>query len=128
VRTKDIVTDHTLSAALGRGVKKVVVLRPNKAAYSINAIGMSKALKEKVTIARSAVAAREGVVCCVTRYGNVMASRASVIPLFLAQLREGRPLTLPEPDMTRSMMSIDDAVDLVLYVFDRAPPGDLFVQ
>ena len=128
VRTNVIGTDNTLSAAVATGVKKVVVLSTDKAAYPINAMGMSKALMEKVTIARSAVAARRGTAFCITRYGNVMASRGSVIPLFLNQLLAGRPLTVTDPEMTRFMMSLDAAVDLVLYAFEHAEPGDLFVQ
>jgi UDP-N-acetylglucosamine 4,6-dehydratase/5-epimerase len=128
VRTNVLGTDNTLSAAVAAGVEKVVVLSTDKAAYPINAMGMSKALMEKVTIARSAVAAHRKTVFCVTRYGNVMASRGSVIPLFLRQLSAGRPLTVTDPEMTRFMMSLDDAVDLVVYAFEHAEPGDLFVQ
>jgi UDP-N-acetylglucosamine 4,6-dehydratase/5-epimerase len=128
VRTNVIGTDNTLSAALAAGVKNVVVLSTDKAAYPINAMGMSKALMEKVTIARSRVAAEQGTVFCVTRYGNVMASRGSVIPLFVDQIRAGHPLTVTDPEMTRFMMSLDDAVDLVLYAFENGGPGDLFVH
>ena len=128
VRTNVIGTDNTLTAAVAAGVKIVVVLSTDKAAYPINAMGMSKALMEKVAIARSAMAAEQGTTVCVTRYGNVMASRGSVIPLFLNQIRAGRPLTVTDPAMTRFMMSLDDAVDLVLYAFERGEPGDLFVQ
>jgi len=128
VRTNVIGTDNTLTAAIAAGVKNVVVLSTDKAAYPINAMGMSKALMEKVVIARSAMAAERGTTVCVTRYGNVMASRGSVIPLFLSQIRDGRPLTVTDPAMTRFMMSLDDAVDLVLYAFERGEPGDLFVQ
>ncbi len=128
VRTNVMGTDNTLTAALTAGVKNVVVLSTDKAAYPINAMGMSKALMEKVTIARSRVAANKGKVFCATRYGNVMASRGSVIPLFLEQIRAGQPLTVTDPNMTRFMMSLDDAVDLVVYAFQHAKPGDLFVQ
>jgi UDP-N-acetylglucosamine 4,6-dehydratase len=128
VRTNVIGSDNTLTAALAAGVKNVVVLSTDKAAYPINAMGMSKALMEKVVIARSPVAARKGTVFCVTRYGNVMASRGSVIPLFLDQIRAGVPLTVTDPQMTRFMMSLDDAVNLVLYAFQHGKPGDLFVQ
>ncbi len=128
VRTNVIGTDNTLTAALAAGVKNVVVLSTDKAAYPINAMGMSKALMEKVTIARSRVAAEKGTVFCVTRYGNVMASRGSVIPLFVDQILAGRPLTVTDPEMTRFMMSLDDAVDLVLYAFENGEPGDLFVH
>ena len=128
VRTNVIGTDNMITAAIQAGVKNVVVLSTDKAAYPINAMGMSKALMEKVTIARSRVAADKGTTLCVTRYGNVMASRGSVIPLFVEQIREGQPLTVTDPNMTRFMMSLDDAVDLVVYAFSHARPGDLFVQ
>jgi UDP-N-acetylglucosamine 4,6-dehydratase/5-epimerase len=128
VRTNVIGTDNTLTAAIAAGVKLVVVLSTDKAAYPINAMGMSKALMEKVAIARSAMAVRQGTTVCITRYGNVMGSRGSVIPLFLDQIRTGRPLTVTDPAMTRFMMSLDDAVDLVLHAFEHGEPGDLFVQ
>jgi len=128
VRTNVIGTDNTLSAALAAGVKNVVVLSTDKAAYPINAMGMSKALMEKVTIARSRIAAGKGQVFCATRYGNVMASRGSVIPLFVQQIKSGLPLTITDPNMSRFMMSMDDAVELVVYAFRNAKPGDLFVQ
>ena len=117
-----------LTAAIDAGVQNVVVLSTDKAAYPVNAMGMSKGLMEKVAIARSRVAADKGCTLCVTRYGNVMASRGSVIPLFVEQIRQGLPLTVTDPDMTRFMMSLDDAVDLVVYAFQHARPGDLFVQ
>jgi UDP-glucose 4-epimerase len=128
VRTNLLGTDNVLSAAMDCGVEKVVVLSTDKAAYPINAMGMSKALAEKVAIARSAVAAESGCTLTVTRYGNVMASRGSVIPLFLNQIRAGRPLTVTDPEMTRFMMSLDGAVDLVSHAFEHGKPGDLFVQ
>ncbi|MEI8122019.1 MAG: polysaccharide biosynthesis protein [bacterium] len=128
VRTNVMGTDNTLTAAMAAGVKNVVVLSTDKAAYPINAMGMSKALMEKVTTARSRVASEKGQVFCATRYGNVMASRGSVIPLFVQQIRAGLPLTVTDPHMTRFMMSLDDAVDLVVYAFQHAKPGDLFVQ
>ena len=128
VRTNVIGTDNVLTTAMECGVKNVVVLSTDKAAYPINAMGMSKALMEKVAIARSRVAAERGCTFCVTRYGNVMASRGSVIPLFLDQIRAGRSLTVTDPEMTRFMMSLDDAVDLVIYAFQHGKPGDLFVQ
>lgn len=128
VLTNVIGTDNTLTAALAAKVKNVVVLSTDKAAYPINAMGMSKALMEKVTIARSRIAAAKGTVFCATRYGNVMASRGSVIPLFIQQIRAGEPLTVTDPHMTRFMMSLDDAVDLVLYAFQHGKPGDLFIQ
>jgi UDP-glucose 4-epimerase len=128
VRTNVVGTDNVLTAAMACGVKNVVVLSTDKAAYPINAMGMSKALMEKVAIARSRVAAERGCTFCVTRYGNVMASRGSVIPLFLDQIRAGQALTVTDPGMTRFMMSLDDAVDLVIYAFQHGKPGDLFVQ
>ena len=128
VRTNVLGTDNILTAAMDCGVKNVVVLSTDKAAYPINAMGMSKALMEKVVIARSRVAAERGCTFCVTRYGNVMASRGSVIPLFLEQIRAGQSLTVTDPEMTRFMMSLEEAVDLVVYAFQHGKPGDLFVQ
>ena len=128
VRTNVAGTDNVLTAAIHAGVKNVVVLSTDKAAYPINAMGMSKALMEKVAVAKSRVAAERGTVICVTRYGNVMASRGSVIPLFVEQMRQKRPLTVTDPNMTRFMMSLDDAVNLVVYAFQNGKPGDLFVQ
>ena len=128
VRTNVQGTDNLLSAAIDAKVSRVVTLSTDKAAYPINAMGMSKALMEKVSVARSRVAAEKGLTFSTTRYGNVMASRGSVIPLFVKFIREGRPLTVTDPTMTRFMMSLDDAVDLVLYSFENARPGDLFVQ
>ena len=104
------------------------MLSTDKAAYPINAMGISKAMMEKLAVAKSRVAADRGCTICVTRYGNVMASRGSVIPLFVDQIQAGKPLTVTDPHMTRFMMSIDDAVDLVLYAFEHGQPGDLFVQ
>jgi UDP-glucose 4-epimerase len=128
VRTNVIGTDNLITAAIQSGVKNVVVLSTDKAAYPINAMGMSKGLMEKLAIARSRAATAKGCTLCVTRYGNVMASRGSVIPLFVEQIKAGLPLTVTDPDMTRFMMSLDDAVDLVIYAFKNAAPGDLFVQ
>jgi len=128
VRTNVVGTDNVLSAATAAGVKRVVVLSTDKAAYPINAMGMSKALMEKVAVARSRVAAEIGTVICATRYGNVMASRGSVIPLFIEQILQGCPLTVTDPNMTRFMMTIEDAVELVVYAFTHGQPGDLFVQ
>lgn len=128
VRTNVVGTENTLLAAERCGVKHVVVLSTDKAAYPINAMGISKAMMEKVAVARSRVAAHCGCVVSCTRYGNVMASRGSVIPLFLKQIQSGKPLTVTDPGMTRFMMSLDEAVDLVLYAFQHARPGDLFVQ
>jgi UDP-glucose 4-epimerase len=128
VRTNVVGTDNVLSAAMGAGVSRVVVLSTDKAAYPINAMGMSKALMEKVAVARSRMGAEVGTVICATRYGNVMASRGSVIPLFVEQIQQGRPLTVTDPNMTRFMMTIEDAVELVVYAFTHGQPGDLFVQ
>jgi UDP-N-acetylglucosamine 4,6-dehydratase/5-epimerase len=128
VRTNVIGTENVLSAAIMSGVENVVVLSTDKAAYPINAMGMSKGLMEKVAIARSTVASERGCTVCITRYGNVMASRGSVIPLFVDQLRRGGPLTVTDPAMTRFMMSLDDALDLVVYAFQHGSPGDLFVR
>lgn len=128
VRTNVIGADNMLTAAIHAGVRSVVVLSTDKAAYPVNAMGMSKGLMEKTTIARSQVAAQKGCTLCVTRYGNVMASRGSVIPLFVEEIRQRRPVTVTDPNMTRFMMSLDDAVDLVVYAFQNAEPGDLFIQ
>ncbi|MDQ6770851.1 MAG: polysaccharide biosynthesis protein [Gemmatimonadota bacterium] len=128
VRTNVLGTENVCNAATASGVKRMILLSTDKAAYPINAMGMSKALAEKIVAAKSRVAGDRGTVLCCTRYGNVMASRGSVIPLFIEQLRAGRPLTLTDPRMTRFMMSIDDAVNLVLYAFENAEPGDLFVR
>jgi len=110
------------------GVKRVILLSTDKAAYPVNAMGMSKALAEKIMAAKSRTAGERGTVLCCTRYGNVMASRGSVIPLFIEQVRAGKPLTVTDPRMTRFMMSIDDAVNLVLYAFENSEAGDLFVR
>ena len=128
VRTNVIGAENVLASAVAAGVEKVVVLSTDKAAYPINAMGMSKALMEKVMVARSRVAAQQGTILCGTRYGNVMASRGSVIPLFLDQIASGRPLTVTDPHMTRFMMTIEDAVELVVYAFTHGKPGDLFIQ
>jgi len=128
VRTNVMGTDNVLRAATDAGVKKVVVLSTDKAAYPINAMGISKAMMEKVATAASTVAFERGTLICTTRYGNVMASRGSVIPLFINQIEQGHPLTLTEPKMSRFMMTLDDAVDLVLHAFSHGKPGDLFVQ
>jgi UDP-N-acetylglucosamine 4,6-dehydratase/5-epimerase len=128
VRTNIVGTDNVLTIGIASGVRNIVVLSTDKAAYPINAMGMSKALSEKVAIARSAVASQRGCTVCVTRYGNVMASRGSVIPLFIEQIRAGQALTVTDASMTRFMMSLDHALDLVLYAFQHGAPGDLFVQ
>jgi UDP-N-acetylglucosamine 4,6-dehydratase/5-epimerase len=121
-------TENTLNAALANGVKNVLVLSTDKAVYPINAMGMSKALMEKVAVAKSRGLSPDLTTICVTRYGNVMASRGSVIPLFVSQLKSGKPLTITDPDMTRFMMSLDDAVNLVLFAYQNGRGGDTFVQ
>jgi len=128
IRTNAIGADNVLHAALESGVKRVVVLSTDKAAYPVNAMGMSKALMEKVMVARSRAAEENGLIFCGTRYGNVMASRGSVIPLFIQQVEAAQPLTVTDPNMTRFMMTLDEAVNLVLYAFRHGRPGDLFVQ
>ena len=128
VKTNIIGTDNVLTVAQEYEVKKVVVLSTDKAAYPINAMGMSKALMEKVMVAKSRILDNNKTIFCGTRYGNVMASRGSVIPLFINQIKENKALTLTDPNMTRFMMTLEDAVDLVLYAFENANQGDLFVQ
>ena len=129
VRTNIIGTENVLDSAVDFGVKNVVVLSTDKAAYPINAMGISKAMMEKVAIAkaRSIGNDAETTICC-TRYGNVMASRGSVIPLWIDQIKSDKPITITDPGMTRYMMTLDDAVDLVLYAFENGNQGDLFVQ
>jgi UDP-N-acetylglucosamine 4,6-dehydratase/5-epimerase len=126
--TNAVGTENVLNAALASGVQRVVVLSTDKAAYPINAMGISKAMMEKLCMAKSRMAAENACVICATRYGNVMASRGSVIPLFIEQIKEGKSLTITDPTMTRFMMDVDDAVDLVMYAFENAHTGDLFVQ
>ncbi|MDY4043106.1 MAG: polysaccharide biosynthesis protein, partial [Marinifilaceae bacterium] len=128
-RTNVIGTGNVLASAIEHGVKNVVVLSTDKAAYPINAMGISKALMEKVAIAKGRELGEGAVttICC-TRYGNVMASRGSVIPLWVSQMKEGKPITITDPHMTRFMMTLDDAVDLVIYAFEHGHNGDLFVQ
>tara|TARA_X000000950_G_C13798562_1_gene612514 strand:+ start:278 stop:1288 length:1011 start_codon:yes stop_codon:yes gene_type:complete len=128
VKTNILGTENVLSCAAQEAVKKAVILSTDKAAYPINAMGMSKALMEKVMIAQSRLLDTNKTVFCGTRYGNVMASRGSVIPLFIEQIKQGKSLTLTEPDMTRFMMTLDHAVELVLYAFEHGEQGDLFVQ
>jgi len=128
VKTNILGTDNVLRAAEKYNVKRVVVLSTDKAAYPINAMGMSKALMEKVMIARARANNGDQQVFCGTRYGNVIASRGSVIPLFIEQIKAGKPLTITDPDMTRFMMTLDDAVNLVLYAFNNGFPGDIFIQ
>ena len=128
VKTNIIGSDNVISACVKNGVKKAVFLSTDKAAYPINAMGMTKAVMEKNVIARSRQMLPGDPVLCLTRYGNVMASRGSVIPLFCDQIGEGKPLTITNPNMTRFMMTLSDAVDLVLYAFEHGEQGDLFVQ
>ena len=129
VQTNIIGTDNMLHAAIDAGVKRVVCLSTDKAAYPINAMGISKAMMEHVIYANARVAAeRGGTVICCTRYGNVMCSRGSVIPLFIDQIKNGKPITITNPDMTRFLMNLDEAVDLVKFAFENANPGDLFIQ
>lgn len=129
VRTNIIGTDNVISAAVEARVRRVVFLSTDKAAYPINAMGMTKAVGEKVVQARAQKAfERGGTVLCCTRYGNVMCSRGSVIPLFIDQIRRGSPITITDPSMTRFLMNLDEAVDLVAFAFEHAEPGDLFVQ
>ena len=127
VKTNVEGTDNVLHAAVAAGVKKIVCLSTDKAAYPINAMGISKAMMEKVIGANARVAAGKTTICC-TRYGNVMCSRGSVIPLFIDQIRAGNPITITNPEMTRFLMNLDEAVALVMFAFEHGEPGDLFVQ
>ena len=130
VRTNVEGTDNVLHAAIAEGVKRVVCLSTDKAAYPINAMGISKAMMERVIYANARVAAERGngtVISC-TRYGNVMCSRGSVIPLFIDQIKAGKPITITDPNMTRFLMNLDEAVELVKFAFEHANPGDLFIQ
>src|SRR5688572_28825255 len=126
-RTNALGTEHMLNAAIEARAERVIVLSTDKAVYPVNAMGISKAMMEKLAVAKSRVAGSGTVICC-TRYGNVMASRGSVVPLFIRQIQAGQPLTVTDPQMTRFMMSIDGAVDLVQWAFDHGAPGDTFVQ
>ena len=129
VKTNIIGSDNVITACMAAGVKRAVFLSTDKAAYPINAMGMSKALMEKNVIARSrSIDPKNGPILCITRYGNVMASRGSVIPLFSKQIENKKPVTITDPSMTRFLMSLDDAVDLVLYAYKHGKSGDLFVQ
>ena len=128
VKTNVIGSDNVIRACSENGVKKAIFLSTDKAAYPINAMGMTKALMEKNVVARSRQMTEKDPILCLTRYGNVMASRGSVIPLFCEQIAAGKPLTVTNPDMTRFMMTLEDAVDLVLYAFEHGNQGDLFVQ
>ncbi|MGM7448767.1 polysaccharide biosynthesis protein [Idiomarina sp. ST20R2A10] len=128
VKTNVVGTENVLEAAIQNEVKRVVCLGTDKAVYPINAMGISKAMMEKVMVAKSRNVDENKTVICGTRYGNVMASRGSVIPLFVDQIRNGKPITITDPNMTRFMMTLDDAVDLVLYAFEHGTNGDIFVQ
>lgn len=128
VRTNVLGAENVMSAAVANGVKRVVVLSTDKAVYPVNAMGQTKALMEKVMIAKARILSSNETMLCATRYGNVMASRGSVIPLFVSQIREGKPITVTDPSMTRFLMSLDDSVDLVLHAFEHGTNGDIFVQ
>lgn len=128
VKTNVLGTDNVLSEAINAGVKKVICLSTDKAAYPVNAMGTSKAMMEKVTIARARTVSSDKTSICCTRYGNVMCSRGSVIPLFISQIKQGLPMTLTDPDMTRFIMSLEEAVDLVLFAFENGKSGDILVQ
>lgn len=128
VKTNVIGTENVLNAAIAYGVKKVICLSTDKAVYPINAMGISKAMMEKVVIAKSRTVDPEKTTICCTRYGNVMASRGSVIPLFVQQIKSGQPLTVTDPNMTRFLMSLHESVELVLFAFQNANQGDIFVQ
>lgn len=128
VKTNVIGTDNVLTAAIDMGVKKVICLSTDKAAYPINAMGISKAMMEKVFVAKSKTVDSKDTLICGTRYGNVMASRGSVIPLFIEQIKTGQPLTITDPNMTRFLMSLEEAVELVVFAFQNAEAGDIMVQ
>ena len=128
VRTNVLGTENVLTAAIEEGVKKVICLSTDKAAYPVNAMGTSKAMMEKVIVAKSRTVSPEETTICCTRYGNVMCSRGSVIPLFISQIKEGKPLTVTEPAMTRFIMSLEEAVELVVFAFEHAQSGDIMVQ
>jgi UDP-N-acetylglucosamine 4,6-dehydratase len=128
LKTNVVGTENVINAAIANEVNRVIVLSTDKAVYPINAMGISKAMAEKVVVAKSRFIPKTGPVVCCTRYGNVMASRGSVIPLFVKQLKAQQPLTVTNPDMTRFLMSLEDSVDLVMYAFEHARQGDIFVQ
>ena len=128
LRTNALGAENVLNASMSRGVERAIVLSTDKSVYPINAMGMSKAIMEKLMVAKARLARPNGTILCGTRYGNVMASRGSVIPLFIQQVKDGQPLTVTDPNMTRFMMSIEDAVDLVLFAYQHGTPGDIFVQ
>src|SRR5664280_3780705 len=128
IRTNALGAENVCRAAIAAGVKRGILLSTDKAVYPINAMGISKAMMEKLMVAKARLTRPGGTILCGTRYGNVMASRGSVIPLFIQQVKEGKPLTITDPKMTRFLMSIDDAVDLVIYAYEKGQPGDIFVQ
>ena len=128
VKTNVIGTDNVLTAAIEEGVKSVICLSTDKAAYPVNAMGTSKAMMEKVIVAKSRTISPESTKICCTRYGNVMCSRGSVIPLWIEQIKAGKPITITDPSMTRFIMSLDEAVDLVLFAFEHGTSGDILVQ
>ena len=128
LRTNVIGTENIMNAATANKVKRMILLSTDKAVYPINAMGISKAMAEKLMVAKSRLQSEGETIFCATRYGNVMASRGSVIPLFVSQLKEGRPLTLTDPNMSRFLMSLEDSVDLVLYAYEHGEQGDIFVQ
>ena len=128
VKTNVFGTDNVLTAAIDAGVKAVICLSTDKAAYPVNAMGTSKAMMEKVIVAKSRTVSPEKTKICCTRYGNVMCSRGSVIPLWIDQIKAGNPITITDPNMTRFLMNLDEAVDLVMFAFQHANPGDLFIQ
>ena len=128
VRTNVVGTENVLNAAIANKVNRVVVLSTDKAVYPINAMGISKAMAEKVMLAKSRYQSKDGTVICATRYGNVMASRGSVIPLFIEKIRSGQPLTITDPNMTRFLMTLEQSVDLVMHAFENGKQGDIFVQ
>ena len=128
IKTNVLGSENVVSAAIAQKVKKVVLLSTDKAVYPINAMGISKAMMEKIMVAKSRMLDQNETVLCATRYGNVMASRGSVIPLFISQIKESKEITITDPDMTRFLMSLDDSVDLVIYAFEHGRQGDIFVQ
>jgi UDP-glucose 4-epimerase len=128
LRTNALGAENVLNASIAAGVERVIALSTDKSVYPINAMGISKAMMEKLMVAKARLSKPGGTILCGTRYGNVMGSRGSVIPLFIQQVKDGQPLTVTDPNMTRFMMSIDDAVDLVLFAYQHGAPGDIFVQ
>lgn len=128
VRTNVLGAENVMNAALAAGVERAIVLSTDKAVYPVNAMGISKAMMEKAMVAKARMREPGQTVFCATRYGNVMASRGSVIPLFVSQIKAGKPLTVTDPNMTRFLMSLEDSVDLVLHAFEHGRPGDIFVQ